>query len=98
MPIPDFQSFMLPVLELASDGKEHSLEEARDALAKRFGLTDAEREELLPSGRQRRFDNQNRGFREASAGLVLNDGSLGRIEVYGGQGHIWDMVMKGYLF
>jgi restriction system protein len=58
MPIPDFQSFMLPVLELASDGKEHSLEEARDVLAERFGLTDAEREELLPSGRQRRFDNR----------------------------------------
>lgn len=58
MPIPDFQSFMLPVLELASDGKEHSLEEARDVLAERFGLTKTEREELLPSGRQRRFDNR----------------------------------------
>jgi restriction system protein len=58
MPIPDFQSFMLPVLELASDGKEHTLEEGREVLAKRFGLTDAERAELLPSGRQRRFDNR----------------------------------------
>lgn len=58
MPIPDFQSFMLPMLELASDGREHSLEEARGALAERFGLSDAEREEVLPSGRQRRFDNR----------------------------------------
>lgn len=58
MPIPDFQSFMLPVLELASDGKEHSLEEARTLLVDRFNLTKAEREELLPSGRQRRFDNR----------------------------------------
>lgn len=58
MPIPDFQSFMLPVLELASDGKEHSLEETRDVLAQRFALTEAEREERLPSGRQRRFDNR----------------------------------------
>lgn len=58
MPIPDFQAFMLPVLELASDGTEHSLEEARDALAERFGVLAAEREELLPSGRQRRFDNR----------------------------------------
>jgi restriction system protein len=58
MPIPDFQSFMLPVLELASDGKEHSLEEAREVLAQRFALTEAERGELLPSGRQRRFDNR----------------------------------------
>jgi restriction system protein len=58
MPIPDFQAFMLPVLELAFDGKEHSLEEARGVLAERFGLTEAEREERLPSGRQRRFDNR----------------------------------------
>jgi hypothetical protein len=34
------------------------------------------------------------GFRQASADLVLNDGSTARIEVYGGQGHIWDSVMK----
>jgi len=49
---------MLPVLELASDGKEHTLAEARDVLAERFGLTEAERAELLPSGQQRRFDNR----------------------------------------
>jgi restriction system protein len=58
LPIPDFQSFMLPVLQLASDGAEHSLEEARTVLAEKFMLTDAERAELLPSGRQRRFDNR----------------------------------------
>ncbi len=39
MPIPDFQSFMLPVLTLASDGKEHSLQEARDVLAAEFNLS-----------------------------------------------------------
>ena len=58
MPVPDFQSHMLPMLELAGDGKVHSLLEARDVLASRFGLTDEERGELLPSGRQRRFDNR----------------------------------------
>ncbi len=58
MAIPDFQSLMLPVLELAADGKEHALAEAREILAQRFGLTDVDRAELLPSGRQRRFDNR----------------------------------------
>ncbi len=58
MPIPDFQAFMLPLLELASDATEHSLEEGRSVLAERFALTEAERDELLPSGRQRRFDNR----------------------------------------
>jgi restriction system protein len=58
LPIPDFQSFMLPVLQLAADGAEHSLEEAKNVLAARFGLSEDERNELLPSGRQRRFDNR----------------------------------------
>lgn len=58
MPIPDFQSFMLPVLVLARDGHEHLLEETREALARQFALTPEERTELLPSGRQRRFDNR----------------------------------------
>ena len=58
MPIPDFQSLMLPLLSVAADGREHSLSEARDALATQFDLTPEERAELLPSGRQRRFDNR----------------------------------------
>lgn len=58
MPVPDFQSHMLPLLELAGDGKVHSLVEAREVLASRFGLSDEDRAELLPSGRQRRFDNR----------------------------------------
>ena len=45
------------MLELASDGAEHSLEEARNVIAVRFNLTDEERAELLPTGK-RRFDNR----------------------------------------
>jgi restriction system protein len=56
--IPDFQSCMLPVLDLASDGKEHTLAEARETLATQFHLSTEDRAELLPSGRQRRFDNR----------------------------------------
>jgi restriction system protein len=58
LPIPEFQSFLLPVLQLAADGAEHNLEEARNVLAESFGLTAEERAELLPTGKQRRFDNR----------------------------------------
>ena len=58
MAIPDFQSLMLPVLQLAQDQREHSLQEAIESLAKRFNLSDDERNELLPSGRQAIFDNR----------------------------------------
>lgn len=50
MAIPDYQSMMLPVLELAGDGKVHKASEAIEAIAARFNLTAADREELLPSG------------------------------------------------
>jgi restriction system protein len=58
MSIPDFQTVMLPLLELAQDGKEYKLSEAIDLLANRFNLTSAERQELLPSGKQARFNNR----------------------------------------
>ena len=50
MVIPDYQTAMLPLLKLAADGTEHPFREAVDRLAEEFGLTDAERSELLPSG------------------------------------------------
>jgi restriction system protein len=49
---------MLPVLEMAADGKEHTLAEAREMLIPKFNLTEADQAELLPSGRQRRFNNR----------------------------------------
>lgn len=58
MGVPDFQSVMLPLLRLASDEQEHALREAIDALADEFSLSDAERKELLPSGRQATFNNR----------------------------------------
>jgi restriction system protein len=58
MPIPDFQSCLLPLLELAAEGNEHSLREAREALAIRFRLAPQERESL-PSGRRRHIDSSD---------------------------------------
>ena len=58
MPVPDFQSFMLPLLKLAADHEEHTKSDASDALAQHFNIIDADRKEMLPSGRQTRFDNR----------------------------------------
>jgi restriction system protein len=58
MPVPDFQSLMSPLLKLAGDGREHALAEVREVLAQEFNLSDADREELLPSGRQSKFANR----------------------------------------
>lgn len=58
MPIPDFQKLMLPLLEFARDGKEYHVRDAVNHLSEKFGLTDLERGELLPSGNQPIFANR----------------------------------------
>lgn len=58
MAIPDYQTLMLPVLKLASDGKEHKFSQAVEELANKFSLTTEERNELLPSGSQAVFNNR----------------------------------------
>jgi restriction system protein len=58
MAVPDFQSFFKPLLDFAADGKEHSIQEARDAVAKVMALSEADMKEMLPSGIQTRFDNR----------------------------------------
>ena len=58
MTIPDYQTIMLPLLELLSDGQERTVRQCVDALALQFGLSKEERSELLPSGQQPVFDNR----------------------------------------
>jgi len=56
--VPDYQTMMLPLLQLAADGEEHRLRDAIEELGDHFGLGDDERKELLPSGRQAKLDNR----------------------------------------
>ena len=56
MAVPDFQSFMLPLLKLTADGQEHSLAEVVERLAQEFRLTDEDRAELLKSGQTRLYN------------------------------------------
>lgn len=58
MPIPDFQTLMLPLLKAVKDGKEHRIGDVTERLADEFQLTQEERQLLLPSGTQRSFANR----------------------------------------
>jgi restriction system protein len=58
MAVPDFQSFFRPLLEVAADGEEHSLKEARERIAIDFNLSEEDLAELLPSGTQTKLDNR----------------------------------------
>jgi len=58
MSIPDFQTIMLPLLEIAKDGKEHYIHDAVEELAQFFELTEEEKTKLLSSGQQPIFYNR----------------------------------------
>lgn len=57
MPIPDFQTLMLPLLQLSAD-KEWKISDAVERLADDYNLSQEERSFLLPSGRQTTFSNR----------------------------------------
>jgi restriction system protein len=52
MAIPDYQDYMLPLLEVLADGDTHRVRDLTDQLASQFGLTQEERQRMLPSGQQ----------------------------------------------
>jgi restriction system protein len=58
MPIPDYQSLMLPLLRFAGDQQEHSLRQALNTLSDQLNLTIQERRVLLPNSRQPIFYNR----------------------------------------
>ena len=71
MTIPDYESLMMPVLNVLADGKQRSLASIRDQIAKTLGVTDEERKECLPSG-PKKFDNRVGWARQylLKAGLI----------------------------
>lgn len=71
MAIPDYQTLMLPVLKLAAEGNTR-VPVASESIADQFGLTEHEREELLPSGKQVLLHNRVHWakFYMTKAGLI----------------------------
>jgi restriction system protein len=70
VPIPDFQTVMLPLLKHLSDGKEHSNQETLEKLADHFHLSEEELAQLLPSGLQPLLRIESHGPRATSRLLV----------------------------
>ena len=57
MAIPDYQTLMLPLLRISAEG-ETRIPDIEGRIADEFSLTQAERDELLPSGRQKVLHNR----------------------------------------
>ena len=58
MTIPKYNEIMLPLLQYLKDQKEHSLSDVKEYIYNLFKVTEEEKRELLPSGRQAIIDNR----------------------------------------
>jgi len=58
MPVPDYQSFMLPIMKCVLDGKEHTSKQIRNNIAIMLGLSEKDLAERLPSGVQTTYANR----------------------------------------
>lgn len=58
VPIPDFQTLMLPVLVAHRDESERSTDELRDLISDEFDISEAERQQMIPSGRAKLLNNR----------------------------------------
>jgi len=58
MPVPDFQSFMLPLLKRCADGEDHPTAFFRARLAGDMAISQEDAMERLPSGAQTRYENR----------------------------------------
>lgn len=58
MSVPDFQSFMLPILSLFKDRKNHNIKECKEIAINEFELSEEDIKALVPSGKQTLIENR----------------------------------------
>lgn len=58
MAVPKFFEFFEAFLKVVSDGELHTAKEVRNTIASKMAISDGDLAEMLPSGKQRTFDNR----------------------------------------
>ena len=58
MSVPGLSKYLLPLLKLINDGKEYHINKLYEPIADYLNLSKEDRDELLPSGKQRRHINR----------------------------------------
>ena len=59
MPVPDYQTMMLPVLKVFSDGKEKRNADIYSGIVEYFSLSEDDKRQLLPGGGQPTYQNRS---------------------------------------
>jgi restriction system protein len=80
MAMPTFQDIMLPILRLAMDGNNLTVKDSVDHVEELFSLSDEEKQERVPSGKQRTIYNR-------VTWAITHIRKAGLIEPYGKRGN-----------
>ena len=74
MSVPKYYEMHKPILEFMADGRSRSFGELKEALVRRFSLTESDLAQMMPSGRQTYFVNRAGWARTylKKAGLIDN--------------------------
>lgn len=82
MAVPGYQDFMLPLLQIAEDGGEHTMSQAMTALAQKLSITEADQELMLPSGMQTQYYNRvTWAVTYLTKSLLLQKSGRGRFKI-----------------
>lgn len=57
-PMPNWEGFMIPTLQVMSDGVVRHWREFQPLVADQMGLTQEQRQEMVPSGTQNKYENR----------------------------------------
>ena len=83
MEVPEFQNFMLPILRIFEDKKEHNIKECKDTVIKYFNLTETDIKKLVPSWKQgifittSDFTNEAKDYiKKVAQNIILINGTL----------------------
>lgn len=81
MAIPDFQSLMLPMLELCDDGEQHKVNLLVEQLAERFHLSATDRDQPLSSGQRVIYNRTHWAASYLAKAGLLRRSARGSVEI-----------------
>ncbi len=81
MPVPGYQEFMLPLLQISRDGEEHSLPESVATLAEQMKISTEDRGVLLPSGQTRVYNRVAWAVTYLSKSMLIEKTGRGRFKI-----------------
>lgn len=81
MAVPDYQTLMSPIVELASDSQDHRIADLIERLSEKFALTEEERDQRIQSGQRTIFNRTHWAVTYLVKAGVLERSARGTVRI-----------------